>query len=162
MILKEPTNALLPLHLAVPSSNKMIQARASSSVKDIHTAVNSIMIRHVNPVLNMRGNSVTTPGYGGLNSKTNPIFDPMVTMATKMVSLDLDPGTFIAPGTVCASSNPSFYPLSEFGHPANAPNFDLTRPGYYGIPNASEQAASIGHDSPRFGGKLTPFYNPGT
>ena len=160
-MLKEPTDAPLSLAQVIPYSNKMEQARASADVKDVHAAVNSIMIRHVNHVLGVRTNSVITPGYGGFNSKTNPIFDPMVTMATKMASLDLNLSTFTAPGTVCATSNPAYYPSNKFGRPANGPHFDLTRPGYYGAPNAYEQAAGFRHDSPRFGGKPTPFYNPG-
>ena len=64
--------------------------------------------------------------------------------------------------TVCASSNPAYCPSNEFGHPVISPHFNLTRPGYYGVPNAFEQATGFGHDSPRFGGKSTPFYDPGT
>ena len=86
----------------------------------------------------------------GIYTKTNPIVDPMVTMATKMASLDLKPGTFTAPGTVCATSNPAYYPSSEFGQPANVPHMNLTRPGYYGVPKAYEQATGCGHDSPCF------------
>ena len=112
-------------------------------------------------MLDVCTNGVTSPGYGGFNSKTNPIFDSMVTMATTMVSLDLDPGTFTVPGTVCATSNPAYYPLNKFGHPVNDPHVDLTRPDYYGAPSAYEHAAGFVHDSPRFGGRPTPFYNPG-
>ena len=64
--------------------------------------------------------------------------------------------------TVRASSNPAYHPSNEFSHPVNDPHFDLTRPGYYGVPNALEQTAGLGHDSPRFGRKPTPFYDPGT
>ena len=99
----------------------MAQAVASTNVKGVHAAVNSILIRHAVPVLDVRANSVSTPGYGGFNSKVNPIFDPMVTMATKMESLDLDPGTFAAPEVICATSDPWYYPSSEFGH--NSPRF---------------------------------------
>ena len=106
----------------------MMQACASSGDEGVHAAIKSIMIRDVNPVRDVRANSVTTPGYRGFNSKTNPIFDQMVIMATKMASLDLDPSTFVVPGIVCASSNPSYYPLSKFGHPVNAPHFNLTHP----------------------------------
>lgn len=74
----------------------MMQAHASTNISDVHTAVNSIIIRHVQPVSEVQTNSVTTPSYGGFNSATNPIVDPMVTMMTKMASLDLDPGTFLA------------------------------------------------------------------
>ena len=86
----------------------------------------------------------------------------MVTMATNMTSLDLEPGTFTASGTVCATSNPAYYPLSKFGHPITGPHVDLTRPDYYGAPNAYEQAAGFGHDSPYVGRRPVPFYNPGT
>ena len=129
MMLKEPNDAPLPLSQAIPYSNKTLQASASADVKGVHAVVNTIMIRHVNPVLDVRANSVTALGYGGFNSKTNPIFDPMVTMSTKMASLDLDPGTFTAPTTVCSSSNRAYYPSNEFGHPVNGPHFDLTCPG---------------------------------
>ena len=88
----------------------MAQARASANVKGVHAAVNSIILSYVQPVLEVRAKSVTTPGYGGFNYKTNPIFNPMVTMASKMASLDLDSGTFLAPGAVCDSFNPWFYP----------------------------------------------------
>ena len=157
MILKEPTDEPLPLHLAVPASNEMIQAFANTNVKDVHAAVNSITIRHVQPVLEVRVSSVTTPGYVEFNSTTNPIFDSMLTMATKMASLNLDHGTFITPGTVYASSNPWYYSSSKFGDPANVSHVNLTRPGYYGIPNAAEQAAGTGHNSPRFWRKAYSF-----
>ena len=111
----------------------MAQAMVSANVQGVHAAVNSIMSRHVQPILDVRANSVSTPGYGGFNSKVNPIFDPMVTMATKMESLDLDPGTFAAPEVVCATSDPWYYPSSKFGH-----------------------------NSSRFRGHPTPFSNPGT
>ena len=134
ILLKEPNDDPLPLANALPYSNEMAQAMASANVQGVHAAVNSIMIRHVQPVLDVRANSVSTPGYGCFNSKVNPIFDPMVTMATRMESLHLDPGTFTAPEVVCAASNPAFYyPSSEFGH-----------------------------NSPRFCGMPTPFSNPGT
>ena len=116
----------------------------------------------MNTVLGVHANSVTTPGYRGFNSKTNPIFNPMVTMVTKMALLDLDSGTFTTPGTVCASSNLTYYASTKFGHPANVSRFDLTHPGYYGAPDTFEQAVGFGHDSPRFVRKPTPFYNPGT
>ena len=106
-----------------------MQARASANVKGVHAILNSIMIRHVQPVLDVHVNSVTTPGYGAFNSKTNTIFDPMITKATKLASLDLNPVTCIAPEIVCALSNPFSYHLSEFGHLVNAPHFDLTRLG---------------------------------
>ena len=85
----------------------------------------------------------------------------MVTVVSKMASLDLNPGMFLAPDAVCASFNSWFYPPSQFGHPV-LPHIDFTRPGYYGIPNAAEQASGTGHDSQCFGGTLTPFYDPGT
>ena len=162
MMLKEPTDDPLPLANALPYSNEMAQAMASANVKGVHNAVNSIMIRHVQPVIGVRANSVSTPGYGGFNSKFNPSFDPMVTMATKVASLDLEPGTFTKPGTVCAISNPAYYPSSKFDQPDNVPHMDFTRPGYYGVPNTYEQDAGFGHDSPRFGGRPAPFYNPET
>ena len=162
MMLKESTDNPLPLANALPHSNEMAQARASVDVKGVHNAVNAIMIRHVQPVIDLCANSVSTTGYGGFNSKTNPIFDPMVTMATQMASLDLEPSTFTAPGTVYATSNPAYHPSSEFGQPVNVPHMDRTRPGYYGDPNAYEQAAGFGHDSPCFSGRPAPFYIPGT
>ena len=70
MMLKEPTDARLPPHMILPESNKMIQARASSNVKGVHAAINIIMSRHVQSVLNIRVNSVTNPGYDGFNSTT--------------------------------------------------------------------------------------------
>ena len=133
IMLKEPNDDPLDLANALPHCNEMAQAVASANVKGVHAAVNSIMIRHVNPVLDVRANSVSTPGYGGFNSKVNPIFDPMVTMATKMESLDLYPGTFAAPEVVCAVSNPWYYPSEEFGQ-----------------------------NSPRFRAWATPFSDPGT
>jgi hypothetical protein len=57
-------------------------------------------------VIGVRTNSVTTPGYSGFNSKTNPVLDPMVTMTGKFAHLDLDPGKSCAPEVVCATSNP--------------------------------------------------------
>ena len=94
IMLKEPNADPLPLDNAPPHCNEMAQAVASANGTGVHAAVNSIMSRHVKPVLDVRANSVSTPGYGGFNSKVNPIFDPMVTMATKMESLDLDPSHF--------------------------------------------------------------------
>ena len=64
--------------------------------------------------------------------------------------------------TVRASSNPAHYPLNKFDPPVNGPYINLVRPGNYGVPNALEQATGFGHDSPRFGGKPTPFYDTGT
>ena len=121
VMLKEPNDDPLNLANALPHCNKMAQAVASANVKGVHAAVNSIMIRHVNPVLDVRANGISTPGYGGFNSKVNPIFDPMVTMATKMESLDLDPVIFVAPEVVCETSNRWYYPSSKFGH--NSPSF---------------------------------------
>ena len=132
IMLKEPNADPLPLANALPHCNEMAQAVVSANVKSAHAAVNLIMIRHVQPVLDVRANSVSTPGYGDFNSKVNPIFDPMVTMATKMESLDLDPGTFAAPEVVSAT-NPWYYPSSEFGH-----------------------------NSPRFRAHAAPFSDPGT
>ena len=137
-----------------------MQARASDNVNGVHTAVNSIIIRHVQHVPDVHTNSATTPGYRGFNSKTNPIFNPMVTMTSKMASLDLNPGTFLAPGAACISSDTWFYPPSQFGHLV-LPHVNLTRHGYYGIPNTAEQASGTGHDSPHFGATLTFFYDPG-
>ena len=115
-----------------------MQACLSANVSGVHAVINSIMIRNIQPVVGVRANNVTTPGYGGFNSETNPIFDPMVPMTSKMASLDLDPSRFLVPRAVCALSNPWFYPPSEFGCPAPLPHVDLTRPGYYGIPDAFE------------------------
>ena len=140
----------------------MAQAMASANVQGVHTAVNSFVIRHVQPVHDVRANSVSTPGYGGFNQKVNPIFDPMVTVATSMELLDLDPGIFTKPGTVCATSNPAYYPSSEFGYPPNLPGMGLTRPGYHGVHNTYEQAACCGHDIPHFSRRPSSFYNPGT
>ena len=106
MTLKEPNDDPLPLVNTLPYCNEMARAMASANVQGVHNTVNSIMIRHVQLVHDVCANSVSTPGYRGFNSKVNPIFDPMVTMATKMESLDLDPGTFAAPEVVCATSNP--------------------------------------------------------
>ena len=69
-MLKESTDNPLPLANALPHSNEMAHVKASAEVKGVHNAVNSIMIRHVHPVLDVRTNSVSTPGYGGFNSKT--------------------------------------------------------------------------------------------
>ena len=44
---------------------------------------------------------------------------------------------------VRASSNRAYHPSNEFGPPANGPNFNLTRPGYYSVPNTLEQAAGF-------------------
>ena len=120
IMLKEPNADPLNLANALPHCNEMAQAVASANVKGVHAAVNSIISRHAQPVLDVRANSVSTPGYGGFNSKVNPIFDPMITMATKMESLDFDPGTFAAPEVVSAT-NSWMYPSSEFGH--NSPCF---------------------------------------
>ena len=139
-LIKEPTNEPFPLHLAAPISNKRMQACASANVNGVHAAVNYITIRHVQPIPEVQANSVTTPGYGGFNSKTNSIFNPTVTTASKMTSFDLDPGTFLVPDAVCASSNLWFYPPSQFGHPV-LPHGDLNRSGYYGISNAAKQAS---------------------
>ena len=144
---KEPNNEPLLLHLSAPTSNEMMQANASANVNGVHAAVNSITISHVQPILKVRANSVTTPGYGGFNSKTNPSFDPMVTMSTKVTSLDLDPVTFLGP---------ELSVLSQFGHPV-LPRVDLTCPGYYGIPYTTEQASCTRHGSSRFGATLTPL-----
>ena len=70
MMLKEPTDARLPPHMISPESNKMIQARASSNIKGVRAAINSIRSRHIHSVLNIRVNSVTNPGYDGFNSTT--------------------------------------------------------------------------------------------
>ena len=150
VMLKEPTDDPHPLNNTLPLSNEIAQAKASTDVNGVHNTVNSITIRHVQPVLEVRAKSVSTPDYGGFNSTINPIFDPMVTMATKMALLDLKPGTFTEPGTARATSNPVYYPSSKFGQPANVPHMDISRPGYYGVPNVYEQAAGCGHDSPRF------------
>ena len=72
MIVQEPTNESLPLHLAVPASNKMMQARASVNIKGVHAAVNSIMIRHVQPVLEVRANRVTTPWLRRIQFQDQP------------------------------------------------------------------------------------------
>ena len=85
MILKEPTDTPLPLRTVSPESNEMIQALASSNVKGVHAAINSFIIRNVQPALGVRSNSVTTTGYISFNFTTNPIFDLIVTTASKFL-----------------------------------------------------------------------------
>ena len=117
----------------------MMQAHASTNISDVHTAVNSIIIRHVQPVSEVQTNSVTTPSYGGFNSATNPIVDPMVTMMTKMASLDLDPGTFLAAfGGAASIGVPTFAPpgMHHYGPPQTYHN------GRYS-PRPSGYAASV-------------------
>ena len=72
IMLKEPTDVPLPLHVISSEFNIMFQACASSNVKGVHAPTNYIMIRHVQPVLDVRANSVTTTIHCGFNSITNP------------------------------------------------------------------------------------------
>ena len=109
--LKEPTDAPLPLQLAaLEDSNKIRQTRASANVRGVNAAIHLITIWHIQPVFDIRANGVTIPDYSNFHSRTNPIFDPAVTLANKFATMDIDPGTFCTPAYQHgALSNPMYY-----------------------------------------------------
>ena len=91
--MKEPIDAPLPLD-NMPMKNKITQVRARSNVKAVHTAITTVLARHMTPIHNIRSNSTGTSGYGSFNSTINPIFDLATTLPAQP---DLAPGSAIAP-----------------------------------------------------------------
>ena len=162
MVFKELTDVpLLLQHAALEDPNKLRQARASVNFRGVNAAVNSIMIWHVQPVLDVRANGVTAPGYSSFHSQTNPIFDPAVTLANKFATMDLDPGTFCAPEFQhSASPNPCYYHDSFMtGH--NNPRFGAVPVGAAAQAPLPHVSLSVG--TQRYVNKNLPaLYDPGT